>query len=149
IILLDDIIRYCLDELFFIFKYDSIEAYTIQVTRDAEIDIDTNVSEKFIESLSKSLQKRSKGKPMRLLYDSEIPFDMLTYLVSSMNLSNGVLIPGKRYHNFKDFIGLPNVGGALLEYQPLPTLTIKELDLGVSIFNQIAKRAYLISLPYQ
>jgi len=149
IILLDDIIRYCLDELFFIFKYDSIEAYTIQVTRDAEIDIDTNVSEKFIESLSKSLQKRSKGKPMRLLYDSEIPFDMLTYLVSSMNLNNGVLIPGNRYHNFKDFIGFPNVGGALLEYQPLTPLTVKELDLGVSIFNQIAKRDYLISLPYQ
>src|SRR5690606_19768302 len=149
IILLDDIIRYCLDELFFIFKYDTIEAFTIQLTRDAELDIDPNVSEKFIEALSKSLQRRSKGKPMRLLYDSEIPLDMLNFLVSRMNLSNGVLIPGNRYHNFKDFIAFPNVGGPSLEYEALPALEVKELDLSNSIFNQIAKRDYLISLPYQ
>ncbi|WP_134090329.1 polyphosphate kinase 1 [Olivibacter sp. XZL3] len=149
IILLDDIIRYCLDELFFIFKYDTIEAFTIQLTRDAELDIDPNVSEKFIEALSKSLQRRSKGKPMRLLYDSEIPLDMLNFLVSRMNLSNGLLIPGNRYHNFKDFIAFPNVGGSSLEYEALLPLEVKELDLTDSIFSQIAKRDYLISLPYQ
>jgi len=149
IILLDDIIRYCLDELFFIFKYDTIEAYTIQLTRDAELDIDTNVSEKFIENLSKSLLRRSKGKPMRLLYDSEIPLDMLNFLVSRMNLHNGVLIPGNRYHNFKDFIRFPNVGNPQLEYPSLSPLVVKDLDLDKSIFNQIAKRDYLISLPYQ
>jgi len=149
IILLDDIIRYCLDELFFIFKYDTIEAYTIQLTRDAELDIDPNVSEKFIEVLSKSLQSRSKGKPMRLLYDSDIPLDMLNFLVSSMSLNNSLLIPGNRYHNFKDFIAFPNVGGPNLEYAPLPPLPVEGLDLTSSIFNQIAKRDYLIHLPYQ
>ncbi|QNL48451.1 polyphosphate kinase 1 [Olivibacter sp. SDN3] len=149
IILLDDIIRYCLDELFFIFKYDNIEAYTVQLTRDAELDIDVNVSEKFIESLSKSLQRRSKGKPMRLLYDSEMPLDMISYLVSRMHLHNSVLIPGNRYHNFKDFIDFPNVGDTSLEYAKTLKLAVKDLDLGKSIFNQVAKRDYLISLPYQ
>lgn len=149
IILLDDIIRYCLDELFFIFRYDSIEAYTVQLTRDAELDIDVNVSEKFIESLTKSLQRRSKGKPMRLLYDSEMPLDMINYLVSHMHLHNSVLIPGNRYHNFKDFIDFPNVGDASLEYPKMLRLAVKDLDLGQSIFNQVAKRDYLISLPYQ
>src|SRR5690606_17722082 len=117
IILLDDIIRYCLDDLFFIFKYEHIEAYSIQLTRDAELDIDMNVSEKFIDSLAKSLQKRSKGKPMRLLYDSEIPLDILNFLVSGMDLHNSALIPGNRYHSFRDFIDFPNIGGAHLSYR--------------------------------
>ena len=38
IILVDDIIRYCLEEIFFIFDHDNIEAYSIQLTRDAELD---------------------------------------------------------------------------------------------------------------
>lgn len=149
IILLDDIIRYCLDDLFFIFKYEHIEAYSIQLTRDAELDIDMNVSEKFIDSLAKSLQKRSKGKPMRLLYDSEIPLDILNFLVSGMDLHNSALIPGNRYHSFRDFIDFPNIGGAHLSYRSLRPLAVQGLDLGTSIFSQVAKRDYLISLPYQ
>ena len=149
IILLDDIIRYCLDDIYFIFDYDEIEAYSIQVTRDAELELDRNVSEKFIESLTKSLQKRKKGKPMRLLYDNNMPLDMLTYLVDKLNLSADGLIPGNRYHNFKDFISFPNVGRKELEYPKEPVLEVKGLDSSKSIFNQIAKRDYLINLPYQ
>lgn len=149
IILLDDIIRYCLDDLFFIFKYDSIEAYSIQLTRDAELDMDANVSEKFVEALAQSLLLRDKGRPMRLLYDSEIPLDTLNYLVERMGLNTEALIPGGRYHNFKDFIAFPNVGGPALEYPPMPQLEVKGLDLRSSIFSQMSSRDYLISLPYQ
>ena len=149
IILLDDIIRYCLDQIYFIFDYTSIEAYSIQLTRDAELELDPNVSEKFIEALTKSLQKRKKGKPMRLLYDNNMPLDMLTYLVDKLNLSVESLIPGNRYHNFKDFISFPNVGRKELEYAKDAVLPVKGLDPTKSIFSQIAKRDYLISLPYQ
>ena len=38
IILLDDIIRYNLDAMYYIFNYDYIDAYTIKITRDAELD---------------------------------------------------------------------------------------------------------------
>ena len=149
IILLDDIIRYCLDDIFFIFDYDTIEAYSIQLTRDAELDLDKHVSEKFIDALTKSLQKRKKGKPMRLLYDSDMPLDMLTYLVAQLDLTADGLIPGNRYHNFKDFIKFPNVGRAELEYPKIQPLPIKDLTTGRSIFAQIAKKDYLINLPYQ
>jgi len=126
-----------------------MEAYSIQLTRDAELELDRNVSEKFIETLTKSLQKRKKGKPMRLLYDNNMPLDMLTYMVEKLHLSAESLIPGNRYHNFKDFISFPNVGRKELEYPKDPVLPVKGLDPGRSIFNQIAKRDYLISLPYQ
>lgn len=149
IILLDDIIRYCLDEVFFIFEHDSIQAYSIQVTRDAELDLDGNVSDKFIEALTKSLQKRKKGKPMRLLYDSEMPMDMLSTVVGKLDLNSESLIPGNRYHNFKDFIDFPNVGADELEYKKLVPLPVKGLSYNKGLFELIKKKDYLVNLPYQ
>ncbi|ASU34105.1 polyphosphate kinase 1 [Mucilaginibacter xinganensis] len=149
IILLDDIIRYSLEDIFFIFEHDSIEAYSIQLTRDAELDLDKEVSEKFIDSLSKSLQKRKKGKPMRLLYDSEMPLDMLKYLVNKMGLNGESLIPGNRYHNFKNFISFPNVGRPELEYEKSIPLPVDGLSFGKSLMGMIAKKDFLISTPYQ
>jgi polyphosphate kinase len=149
IILIDDIIRYSLEDIFFIFEHDSIEAYSIQLTRDAELDLDKEVSEKFIDSLSKSLLKRRKGKPMRLLYDSEMPLDMVKYLVSKMGLHGENLIPGNRYHNFKNFISFPNVGRPGLEYEKTMPLSVEGLSFGKSLIDMVAKKDYLISTPYQ
>lgn len=150
IILLDDIIRYCLDDLFFLFQYDHVEAYSIQLTRDAELDIDENVSEKFEEALAESLQRRGKGsRPMRLLYDAEMPKAMLDYLIARTGVPSEALIPGSRYQRFKDFVAFPNVGGSSLEYPPMPQLQLKNLELSRSIFSQMAQQDYLVSLPYQ
>lgn len=149
IILLDDVIRYSLEDIFFIFEHDSVEAYSLQLTRDAELDLDKEVSEKFIDSLSKSLQKRKKGKPMRLLYDSEMPLDMLKYLVSRMGLHGESLIPGNHYHNFKTFISFPNIGRPGLEYERNVPLPVDGLSFGKSLMGMVAKKDYLISTPYQ
>lgn len=149
IILVDDIIRYNLEDIFFIFDHDSIEAYSIQLTRDAELDLDKEVSGKFIDSLAKSLAKRKKGKPMRLMYDTEMPHDMLKYLVNKMGLQGESLIPGNRYHNFKNFISFPNVGRPELEYPKYPALPVDGLSFGKSLMGMIAKQDYLISTPYQ
>ncbi len=149
IILLDDIIRYALEDIFFIFDHDSINAYSIQLTRDAELDLDKEVSEKFIDALTKSLHKRRRGKPMRLLYDTEMPMDMVSYLVTKMGLHAESLIPGNRYHNFKDFIKFPNVGRAELEYAPTAPLTVEGLSFGKSLMGTIATKDFLVSTPYQ
>jgi len=149
IILVDDIIRYCLEDIFFIFDHDSIEAYSIQLTRDAELDLDKEVSDKFIESLSRSLLKRKKGKPMRLLYDTEMSMDMLAYLVTKMGVNSESLIPGNRYHNFKDFIGFPNVGRPELEYPKYDFVPVAGLSFSKSLFTQVEKKDFLINTPYQ
>jgi polyphosphate kinase len=149
IILLDDIVRYSLEDIFFIFDHDTIEAYSIQLTRDAELDLDKEVSDKFIEALSKSLQKRRKGKPMRLLYDTEMPIEMVTFLVTKMDLHAESLIPGNRYHNFKNFINFPNVGRPELEYTVYPPVPVDGLSFGKSLMGMIAEKDYLVSTPYQ
>ena len=149
IILAEDIIKYCLDDIFYIFSYDEMDAFSIQLTRDAELDIDKNVSDKFIEELKTSLDKRKKGKPMRLLYDTEMPFDMLSILVAKMKIEAESLIPGNRYHRFGDFIKFPNVGDKSLEYPANVPLKVAGLHRTQSIFNKLATRDYLINLPYQ
>jgi polyphosphate kinase len=78
--LLDDVIRFCFDDLFFYFDYDEYEAYTIKITRDAELDIDDDISKSFIEKMSTSLKRRKKGKLVRLIYDKDIPQDLLDFI---------------------------------------------------------------------
>lgn len=149
IILAEDIIKYCLDDIFYVFNYDILEAFSIQLTRDAELDIDKNVSDKFIEELKASLDKRKKGKPMRLLYDTEMPFEMLTVLINKMKIEADSLIPGNQYHRFGDFIAFPNVGSPDLEYKPNVPLKVHGLHRAESIFNKMQEKDYLVNLPYQ
>ncbi|MBL7765209.1 MAG: polyphosphate kinase 1 [Chitinophagaceae bacterium] len=108
IILLEDIIRYCLPSLFTQFGFDSFESYIIKVTRDAELDIDNDVTNDLISNLEKSLKKRKKGKAVRLVYDRAIQKNLLNYLVKLLNLTKkDHLIAGGRIHNFKDYMDFP------------------------------------------
>ncbi|MEO7766417.1 MAG: RNA degradosome polyphosphate kinase, partial [Ferruginibacter sp.] len=108
IILLEDIIRFCLPFIFSFFKYDVFSAHLIKVTRDAEIDIDNDVSTSLMEKIEKGIKNRKKGKPVRFSFDKEIDASLLTYLVKRLELSEkDNLIPGGRIHNFKDFIDFP------------------------------------------
>lgn len=149
IILLEDIVKYCLKDIFYVFNYNNIEAFSIQLTRDAELDLDGRVNDKFIDELKQSLDKRKKGKPMRLLYDTKMPLDMLSVLINGLKIEAEGLIPGNRYHRFGDFIGFPNVGSKELEYPPMPALKVKDLHRTESFFSRIAIKDYVVHLPYQ
>ncbi|MEP7106694.1 MAG: polyphosphate kinase 1 [Ferruginibacter sp.] len=108
IILLEDVIRFCLPFIFSFFGYDVFSSHIIKVTRDAEIDIDNDVATSLMEKIEKGIKNRKKGKPVRLVFDKEIDASLLTYLVKRLGLSEkDNLIPGGRIHNFKDFIEFP------------------------------------------
>lgn len=150
VILIDDIIRYKLKSIFYIFDCEKVEAYTIKVTLDAELDIDDDVSESVIDKLAKSLKNRRKAQPVRLVYDKEIPQDLLNTITSKLKGSIiESLIPGGRYHNFKDFINFPNIGTAKLTYKRLPPLQHPMLKKNKSILNQINKGDILLNYPFQ
>ena len=150
VILLDDVIRYCLKEIYSIFDYDQIEAYTIKITRDAELDIDGDLSKSLIDKLSKSLKKRKKGEPVRFIYDEKMPKDLLDFILRKMKLDEtDNMIPGGRYHNFKDFIKFPAIGGKDILNEPLPPVPHVLLRNEKSIFNVIRKKDVLLSFPYQ
>ena len=108
IILLEDVIRFNLPEIFYYFGYDQFSAHVFKVTRDAEIDIDNDVSTSLIQKIEKGLKNRRKGKPVRFVYDREMDPALLEYLIRRMNLTKrDNLIPGGRIHNFRHFMDFP------------------------------------------
>ncbi|MDR9486978.1 polyphosphate kinase 1 [Salibacter sp.] len=150
IIILDDIIRYCLREIYAILNYDVIEAYTIKITRDAELDLDSDVSKSFLEKMKKSLKKRKKAEAVRFIYDRNMPKDLLSYLMNSLDLDkNDNIIPGGRYHNFKDFMKFPHFDSGQLQYDDVKPLLHKDLQPYQSILDVIRKKDVLLHYPYQ
>ena len=109
IILLEDVIRYNLPQIFSFFGYDQYQSHVFKVTRDAEIDIDNDVSTTLIQKIEKGLKNRRKGKPVRFVYDKEMDPGLLEYLIRRMNLAKrDNLIPGGRIHNFRHFMDFPS-----------------------------------------
>jgi len=146
----DDAIRYCLKDLFAIFDFDHFEAFTIKLTRDAELDIDNDLSKSFLEKISEGVSERSKGQPVRFVYDREIPKDLLEYIIEKLRFDNyDTVIPGSRYHNFKDFMSFPNIGGNHLEFEPTPPVDHPLIKRHQSIIQLIAKQDIMLHFPYQ
>lgn len=150
VILVDDVIRFCLNDVFPIFNYDHFEAYTIKVTRDAELDIDDDISKSFIEKMELSLKKRKIGIPVRLIYDREMPSDLLEFIMKKMKLEGeDKTVAGGRYHNHKDFMNFPDVGKSRHYYQNLPPVPHKDLPHHQSILKKLRKKDVLLHYPYQ
>ncbi len=109
VILLEDIIRFKLPEIFSFFGYNKYESFIFKVTRDAEIDIDNDAFTTIIQKLEKGLKNRKKGKPVRFVYDKTMDPLLLEYLIRRLNISRkDSLIPGGRIHMFKHFMDFPD-----------------------------------------
>lgn len=150
LILVDDIIRYNLSSIFNIFDYESIVAHMIKITRDAQLDIDSDMSKSMLEKIATSVKDRRIGEPVRFVYDQSIDKDTLKFFLNKMGIdaSDGV-IPGGRYHNRRDYMNFPNLGRFDLLYPPRLPLPVEGLSLDGSILNKIAQKDYLIYAPYQ
>lgn len=150
IIMVDDLLRHCLSDIFNIFEYKSISAHMIKITRDGELDFESDLSKSFIEKISDSVKHRQVGEPVRFVYDKTINKETLRYLMSKMGIDDtDSIIPGGRYHNRRDYMGFPSLGRQDLLYNKIEPLPIKGLSLQSSIFSAIAKKDYLLYAPYQ
>ncbi len=150
IMLLDDVIRYNLESIFNIFDYESISAKMIKITRDAQLDIDSDMSKSMLQKIATSVKERRVGEPVRFVYDSTMDKDALNFFLTRMKIdASDSIIPGGRYHNRRDYMNFPNLGRFDLLYQQKLPLPILGLSLEGSILNKIAQRDYLISAPYQ
>lgn len=150
IILLDNIIRFCLDDIFRgFFQYDELACYSMKMTRDAEYDLGFEIEHSLLEQMSEGVSQRLTAMPVRFVYEKEMPRAMLQFLCDSLKISNyDSLLPGGRYHNFKDFIGFPNVGRKYLENKPLPPVTSADFDNYDNAFDAIRAQDILLYYPY-
>lgn len=150
IILLDDVIRYNLNNIFNIFDYESISAHMIKITRDAQLEFDSDLSKSLIEKISSSVKERRVGEPVRFVYDQAIGKDTLDFFLKGMKIdSSDSIIPGGRYHNRRDYMNFPNLGRYDLLYRENVPLPVPGLSLEGSILEKIKKKDYLLYAPYQ
>jgi len=150
IILLDDVIRYNLHSIFNVFDYESISAHMIKITRDAQLEFDSDLSKSLLEKISDSVKERRVGEPVRFVYDQDIAKDTLEFLLKRMKIdSSDSVIPGGRYHNRRDYMDFPNLGRYDLLYKQNYALPIPGLDLEGSILTKIKQKDYLLNAPYQ
>jgi len=150
IIMLDDIIRLHIDKLFNIFDYETISAHMIKITRDAELEFETDLSKSFVDKISESVKERKIGEIVRFVYDSDIHSDTLKFLSQKMKIEvSDSIIPGGRYHNRRDYMSFPNLGIPHLVYPALEALEVKGLNLDGSVIQKLKEKDFLIHAPYQ
>lgn len=146
---LEDIIRYHLNDIFKVFRYQTIEAHSIKITRDSELDFDNDIEFSLLEKVSKSLEGRRKGEPVRIVYDRELAPDTLEFLVKKLSIDDYDSInPGGKYHNKRDLMKFPNLGRKDLTYEkisPIIPYSIQKFD---NHFEAITKEDHLLFVPY-
>lgn len=151
IIMLDDIVRAHLKDIFSIFDYQEQKAFTFKLTRDAELDIDNaDFSIGLLEQMSKSVNNRKKANAVRFVYDRKMPEDLKSFLFKNLKLiEDENVIPGGRYHNFKDFMKFPSLNQEKHVFKRLPPLSSPSFQKNKSVLEAIKKEDIMLNYPYQ
>ncbi len=147
VMFLDDVVRVGAASLFP--AYEQVQVHAVKLSRDAELDIQEEVSEDLLAKIRSSLQKRETGFPARLLYDPELPREVRRALHQKTGITEEAMVEGSRYHNFRDFFGFPDFGRAELRNAPWPVLPHPTLPRTGSLLAAIALRDHLLHPPYQ
>lgn len=149
VMFLDDLIRYHFHLIFNFFEFTHIESHMIKVTRDAELDMEGDVSKSYINKIVESVRERILAEPVRLVYDNEIAPDTLEIVKKLLGVgTNDSLIPGGRYHHRRDYMNFPQLYRRDLQYERKDPLPIEGLSLEKSIFKALESKDYLLYAPY-
>ncbi len=147
IILLEDVIRFNLPNIFSYFGYDHFDSHVFKVTKDAELDIDNDVSTTFVEKIERGLKNRRKGKPVRFVYDKAMDSGLLEYLIRRLSLNRkSNIIPGGRIHNFRHFMDFPDVFNT--KNTRRAPFTHAALQTSMRVTDVIVKKDVMLHFPY-
>lgn len=146
---LDDVIRCCLPLVFEGLGYDQFEAYAFKFTRDAEMEIDNDLRTGTLQKISKGVKSRKRGEPLRVIYDNNMPKDLLKRVLKKLDLDSlDTVIESGRYQNHKDLMKFPDCGHSNLKYPKWPPILKKELDGPESLLKKIQQKDRFIHVPY-
>lgn len=146
---LDDVVRCCLPLVFEGLGFTEFEAYAFKFTRDAEMEIDNDLRTGTLQKISKGVKSRRRGEPLRVLYDSEMPKDLLKRVLSKLDLDTlDTVLESGRYQNHKDLMRFPDCGHTDLKYPAWPPILKKELDGPDSLLEKIRQQDRFIHVPY-
>lgn len=146
---LDDVIRCCFPLVFEGLGYDKYEAYAFKFTRDAEMEIDNDLRTGTLQKISKGVKSRKKGEPLRVIYDNNMPKDLLKRVLKKLELDSlDTVIESGCYQNHKDLMKFPDCGHSNLKYPKWPPILKKELDGPESLLKKIQEKDRFIHVPY-
>lgn len=146
---LDDVIRYCLPMIFSGLNYVFFKAYAFKFTKDAEMEIDNDLRNGMLQKISKGVKSRKKGDALRVIYDADMPKDLLKRVMNKLNLDKlDTVLGGGRYHNHKDLMSFPDCGRKDLKYPAWEPVVKPELDGNESLLKLIQKGDRFIHVPY-
>ena len=157
VVALDDILRLMMGKFFVGLDFDKFDAYSFKFTRDAEMEIDNDFNESKMQKVQRGLASRRTGEPLRVMYDSEMPRELLRRVIRKLKLSPyDTIVPSRRYHNHKDLMSFPDCGRNDLKYplrKPLDMLgnwraSMGETDRVPGIFEIISAADRFIHVPY-
>lgn len=143
-------IQLCLEDIFRGFvKFDEIESFSFKMTRDAEYSINDEIDESYVEKMSESMKQRLIAEPVRVIYDNDMPDDMVNDLRKRLRITKlDTMHAAGHYRNFKDFIGFPNVGREYLEHGALPAIDTSAFSKYNTVFDAITAHDILLYYPY-
>jgi polyphosphate kinase len=145
----DDVIRKELHKIFQLFQPDRLYAHAIKVTRDAEIDMDDDLSMSLMDKMADGVSQRKNGDFVRMIYDREMPAAMLDLVMNKLDLGESEnIISGTRYHNRKDLMKFPDFGRSDLVFPKRKAHKHKYFQGKSSMLNQVVKRDVLLHFPY-
>lgn len=148
LIYLDDVIRCCLPDIFPGMDYDTWEAYSFKFTKDAEMEIDTDLRTGLMQKIAKGVKSRKRGAPIRVIYDASMPKEMLKRIMDKLSIDHlDTILPSGRYHNHKDLMKFPDCGRKDLKF-PLWRPIYKKEFKGGSMLRLIRERDRFIHVPY-
>lgn len=149
IMMLEDVVRYNLKEIFRVFDFDKIEAHSFKASKDAELDLDQDVQKSLMDRIARGVEGRRSGEPVRLVYDRDMSRETLDYLKKILHIeAYDTLASGSRYHNKRDFIGFPNLGRADLEFKKITPLVPPAMRGVKSYIKAIEQQDHMIYAPY-
>ena len=150
IMFLDDVIRYCLRDIFSIFGFDHFAAYSIKFNRNEDVVFDKDRKD-YLDDIRKGLRSRSYGDIVRLVYDGQMPLVLLTRLAQIFRIQKKELLKeGGRYHHLKDLSSISrSVVPQEMTYQPMPVVRAAALERGRSILDIVRERDVMLHYPYQ
>ena len=149
IMFLEDVIRFCLPQIFSTLHCDKYEAFTVKFTRDAEMDFDNSAYQSFMEKVSKGVKSRKKGLPTRFVYDRDITNDLLKFTENILNVDKyDAHVSEGRYHNMKDLMSFPTVNRDDLKFSPQPPVPIYDFENTESVIKLIRRKDQFLHFPY-
>lgn len=149
VILVEDVVRWGLPEIFGIFQPRTVESWAFKVTRDAELDLDDDTGEGFLRRVHQGLRKRATGVPVRVVYDRDMPDSVQTYIMGKLGTNRSdARIPGMRQHNFKDFMSFPRLGRKELSSPSLAHVNHPRLTGATRILQEIQRKDQMLHFPW-